>query len=212
MKSIKALIFDLDGVIVSTEHNHYMAWKRTADQLGIPFSETENETLKGLSRVDSLQAILKLGKVELSNQQFNHLIEEKNHFYRESISELSRADLLPGVLNVLETSKSKGIPMAIGSASKNAPFIIELLQLKEYFNIVVDGAMVQNPKPDPEVFLMGALNMDVNPENCIVFEDAESGIEAAKKGGFIAVGVGNPNIKNRADYYLNDLTEFNFSL
>lgn len=208
----KALIFDLDGVIVTTEHNHFVAWKKTADQLGVPFTERENERLKGLSRVDSLNEILHLGNIEISASQFNQLIEEKNAFYRASITDLSRKDLLPGVLNVLDTAREKGIPMAVGSASKNAPFIIELLALKDYFEIIVDGTMVQNPKPDPEVFLNAAKFMNISPKDCVVFEDAESGIKAAQSGGFVAVGVGNPSIKDLADYYLNDLTEFNFTL
>jgi beta-phosphoglucomutase len=212
MTPIKAIIFDLDGVIVTTEHNHYLAWKKTADQLGIPFSENENEMLKGLSRIDSLKVILHLGNKEISDDQFNQLIDEKNTFYRESIANLSREDLLPGVLNVLEQAKSKGIPLAVGSASKNAPFIVGLLELDPYFEIVVDGTMVKNPKPNPEVFLCAAKHLNVDPAECIVLEDAESGINAAKAGGFRAIGVGNKHIAELADYYLNDLTEFNFNI
>ena len=208
----KGLIFDLDGVIVTTEHNHYVAWKRTADQLGVPFTEKENELLKGVSRIDSLKKILELGNKSIDKEEFDALLLEKNNFYRDSIAELTRKDLLPGVLYLLETAKSAGIPMAIGSSSKNAPFIIELLGLQDYFKAIICGNKVKDPKPHPEVFLNAAKEMGVEPYECIVFEDAESGIEAAKAGGFFAVGVGNPNIAQVADLYLNNLTEFKLNI
>ena len=208
----KGLIFDLDGVIVTTEHNHFVAWKRTADQLDVPFSEKENELLKGVSRVDSLKKILELGNKTISQDQFDSLLLEKNKFYLDSIAELTREDLLPGVLDLLNEARELGIPMAIGSSSKNAPFIIELLNLQNYFVTIIDGNKVKDPKPHPEVFLNAAEAMQLNPADCIVFEDAESGILAAKAGGFFAVGVGNPNIASMADLYLNDLTEFKLNI
>jgi beta-phosphoglucomutase len=208
-KEIKGLIFDLDGVIVSTEHNHYVAWKRTADELGISFTEKENENLKGLSRIDSLKAILAQENVTISEDEFNSLLDDKNEFYLESITELKQSDLLKGVKELLDEAKLKGLKMAIGSSSKNAPYIIKLLGLTEYFAIIVDGNMVSDPKPHPEVFLNAAKGMGLDPEQCIVFEDAESGIKAAKAGGFFAIGVGNENIATLADLYLTDLTEFN---
>jgi beta-phosphoglucomutase len=210
-KEIKGLIFDLDGVIVSTEHNHYVAWKRTADELGISFSEKENENLKGLSRVDSLKAILAQENVTISEDEFNSLLDDKNEFYLESIAELKQSDLLKGVKELLDEAKTKGLKMAIGSSSKNAPYIIKLLGLTEYFAIIVDGNMVSDPKPHPEVFLNAAKGMGLDPEQCIVFEDAESGIKAAKAGGFFAIGVGNEHIATLADLYLTDLTEFNLN-
>lgn len=206
----KGLIFDLDGVIVTTEHNHYVAWKRTADQLGVPFSEKENELLKGLSRIDSLKKILELGNLpEMDEATFNKLLTEKNNFYKDSIQNLSRKDCLPGVIELLDSAKEKNIPMAIGSSSKNAPFIIDKLELKHYFEIIVDGTMVEQPKPHPEVFLNAAKFMNLKPEDCIVFEDAESGVKAAKSGGFLAIAVGNENIASLADKYISSLTEFN---
>jgi beta-phosphoglucomutase len=204
----KGLIFDLDGVIVTTEHNHFIAWKRTADQLGISFTEKENELLKGMSRIDSLRIILEIGKKSISQEQIEALLVEKNKFYRDSITGLTRKDLLPGVLNLLQVAKEHNIPMAIGSSSKNASFIIELLDLDEYFVTIIDGNKVSYPKPHPEVFLNAARELELDPSECIVFEDAESGIQAAKAGGFYAIGVGNPNIALLADLYLNDLTEF----
>ena len=204
----KGLIFDLDGVRVTTEHNHFVAWKRTADELGIPFSEKENELLKGMSRIDSLRIILELGHKSISQEQMDDLLLEKNKFYRDSIAELSRKDLLPGVLDLLNHAKEQNIPMAIGSSSKNAPFIVSLLDLDAYFVTIIDGNKVSDPKPHPEVFLNAAKELGLDPSECIVFEDAESGIQAAKAGGFFAIGVGNPNIAELADLYLNNLTEF----
>lgn len=206
---IKGLIFDLDGVIVSTEHNHFVAWKRTADTLGIPFDEKDNEQLKGLSRVDSLKAILSLGKIEISESDFNHYLESKNDFYLDSIASITSENMLKGVADLLKIAKEKGILMAVGSSSKNAKFILERLNLRDVFHTVVDGNMVENPKPNPEVFLKGAQAMGLKPNECVVFEDAESGIKAAKDGGFFAIAVGNPTIADLGDLYLSDLTEFN---
>lgn len=208
----KGLIFDLDGVIVTTEHNHFVAWKRTADQLGIPFTEKENESIKGLSRIDSLKTILEMGNVSLPQEEIEILLLEKNNFYRDSIAELSRKDLLPGVLDLLNQAKEQNIPMAVGSASRNAVFIISLLELDDYFVTIIDGNKVKDPKPHPEVFLNAAAALGLKPADCIVFEDADSGIKAAKAGGFFAIAVGNPSIANLADLYLNDLTEFKLNI
>jgi beta-phosphoglucomutase len=208
----KGLIFDLDGVIVTTEHNHFVAWKRTADQLGIPFTEKENESIKGLSRIDSLRTILEIGNVSLPQEEIEILLLEKNNFYRDSIAELSRKDLLPGVLDLLNQAKEQNIPMAVGSASRNAVFIISLLELDDYFVTIIDGNKVKDPKPHPEVFLNAAAALGLKPADCIVFEDADSGIKAAKAGGFFAIAVGNPSIANLADMYLNDLTEFKLNI
>lgn len=208
MDKIKALIFDLDGVIVTTEHNHFIAWQRTAHALGIEFEEQHNELLKGVSRVDSLKKILELGSKQISSEEFDALLKSKNDFYVDSIQALNQSDLLPGVLNLLTEAKEKGIKLAIGSSSKNANFILKLLQIAHFFDVVIDGNGVEFPKPHPEVFLNGAKALGLLPEQCIVFEDAASGIKAAKDGGFTAIAVGNPNIADLADTYFNDLTEF----
>ncbi len=205
---VKALIFDLDGVIVTTEHNHFIAWKRTAESLGIPFEEEHNELLKGVSRVDSLKKILELGSKTISTEEFNALLISKNEFYVDSIQDLNQTDLLPGVLSLLEEARSKDIKLGIGSSSKNANFILKLLKIDHFFDVVIDGNGVEHPKPHPEVFLNGAKALSLTPAECIVFEDAASGITAAKAGGFIAIAVGNPNIAEMADTYFNDLTEF----
>lgn len=205
---MKAFLFDLDGVLVSTEHNHFLAWQRCAHSLGIAFTEKENELLKGVSRADSLKKILELGSKTISSAEFEALLKSKNAFYLESIQDLNQDNLLPGVLDVLKQAKEKGIRLGVGSSSKNAHFILDKLHISHFFEVVIDGNGVQDPKPHPEVFLNGAKALGLDPAVCMVFEDAASGIAAAKAGGFIAVGVGNPHIATVADIYLNDLTEF----
>jgi beta-phosphoglucomutase len=205
---MKAFLFDLDGVLVSTEHNHFLAWQRCAHSLGIEFTEKENELLKGVSRVDSLKKILELGSKTISDTEFEALLKSKNDFYLDSIQELNQSNLLPGVLDLLNQAKERGILLGVGSSSKNANFILDKLRIRSYFQVVIDGNGVQDPKPHPEVFLNGAKALGLDPSVCMVFEDAASGIAAAKAGGFTAVGVGNPNIKDQADIYLNDLTAF----
>jgi beta-phosphoglucomutase len=205
---IKALLFDLDGVIVSTEKNHFEAWRETASKLGIPFSEHDNEALKGVNRVDSLKQILELGNKTVSSEEFESLLVFKNDMYLDSITTLSKADLLPGVHALLVHAKSIGIKIGLGSSSKNAPMILTRLGITDLFDVIIDGNGVTHPKPNPEVFLNGAKALALAPSDCLVFEDALSGIAAAKAGGFIAIGVGNPMLKGVADVYFNELTEF----
>ncbi len=205
---IKGLLFDLDGVLVSTEHNHFIAWQQTANALGIPFTETDNEALKGVSRIDSLKKILELGAMTLDETKFNELLIQKNNFYLDSIQDLSKENLLKGVSDLLNEEKRKGLKLAVGSSSKNAKHILKLVGIIDYFDTIVDGNDVLYPKPHPEVFLKGASILGCHPNECIVFEDAISGIAAAKEGGFIAYGVGNPSLKALAHYYLDDLTQF----
>ena len=211
MSPIKGLLFDLDGVLVTTEHNHFIAWQRCAHSLEIAFTENENELLKGVSRVDSLKKILELGAKTISNEEFEALLKSKNDFYLESIQSLNASDLLPGVAALLEEAKNKGILLGVGSSSKNANFILGKLGIAHYFDVVIDGNGVSDPKPHPEVFLNGAKALQLEPKQVLVFEDAASGIAAAKAGGFTAVGVGNPHISKQADIYFNDLTEFSLA-
>ena len=205
---IKGLIFDLDGVLVTTEHNHFIAWKNTAEILGIPFNEEDNEQLKGISRVDSLKKILELGNKTISNETFNELLTKKNEYYLNSIADINQSNLLPGVLSVLKNAQLHGLKCAVGSSSKNARFILSKLQIDSYFSVIVDGNDVSFPKPHPEVFLKGAQQMGLEPFECIVFEDAKSGVQAAKEGGFTAIGVGNPTLIDFVDSYLHNLNEF----
>ena len=208
MARIKALLFDLDGVIVSTEKNHFEAWRETASKLGIPFSEHDNEALKGVNRLDSLKQILKLGNKTVSAEEFESLLVFKNDMYLDSITSLSKDDLLPGVHALLLQAKSMGVKIGLGSSSKNAPMILTRLGITDLFDVIIDGNGVTHPKPDPEVFLNGAKALGLAPSDCLVFEDASSGVAAAKAGGFIAIGVGNPMLKGVADVYFNELTEF----
>lgn len=208
MGEVKGLIFDLDGVVVSTEQNHYASWMKIAELLGAEFNEAVNENLKGVSRADSLRFILKNSKIEIDEDRFNQLLVQKNEFYRESIGDLSEKNILPGVTELLQKAKQDGVKVMIGSSSKNARFILDKLGLLEVFDHIVDGNDVEFPKPHPEVFLNGAKLAQLNPEDCIVFEDAASGIKAAKEGGFKAVAVGNPHIKELADEYYETLIDF----
>ena len=205
---IKGLIFDLDGVIVSTETNHFDAWRVVAQKLNIEFNEVDNEKIKGLSRSDSLDVICDLGSVQMNHSERLEYLQMKNKMYLHSIQSLNSDDLLPGVLNLLKEARKKGLKLALGSSSKNARYILEKLFITDYFDVIVDGNDVEFPKPDPEVFLKGAKGMGLNVTDIVVFEDAESGILAAQKGGFYAVAVGNRKLKECADEYIDHLGEF----
>ena len=205
---IKGLIFDLDGVIVSTETNHFDAWRVVAQKLNIEFNEVDNEKIKGLSRSDSLDVICDLGSVQMNHSERLEYLQMKNKMYLHSIQSLNSDDLLPGVLNLLKEAQKKGLKLALGSSSKNARYILEKLFITDYFDVIVDGNDVEFPKPDPEVFLKGAKGMGLNVTDIVVFEDAESGILAAQKGGFYAVAVGNRKLKECADEYIDHLGEF----
>lgn len=211
MAKLKGLIFDLDGVLVTTESNHFTAWKKIADQLQIPFDEERNEHLKGVSRADSLKRILDWGNREVDADTFQALLNEKNDFYLESIADISREQMLPGTLDLLVEARDRGLLLAVGSSSKNAKFILEKLQIIDWFTTLVDGFGVAHPKPHPEVFLNAAKGLGLKVEECIVFEDAQSGIEAARAGGFKTVGVGNPSIANECDFFYPSLENFTLS-
>ena len=208
-KPVKGLLFDLDGVLVNTENNHYISWKSIAEELNLPFDMHFNEHLKGLSRADSLQFILNSGSIELPQERFNSILTLKNSRYLDSIKNLNESNILPGVVGLLSKAKSLNIKLGVGSSSKNARFILERINLTHYFDVIVDGTDVLHPKPNPEVFLTGAKAMGLLPRDIIVFEDALSGVEAATKGGFKVFGVGNIELKKVLGDYLNDLTEFN---
>ena len=207
---INAFIFDLDGVIVSTAENHFNAWKKIADSLSISFNEKENEKIKGLSRLNSLNEILKLGEVKLKKSEKELLLKKKNKDYLDSLSNLSEKNLICGVKNVLDQTKQKNIKLAIGSSSKNAKFILNKLNIIHYFDVIFDGTNVKNPKPSPEVFLKSSNYFKLCTTKCLVFEDSLSGVQAAKKGGFNVVAVGNKKISKIADYYIDDFVDFEF--
>lgn len=195
---IKACIFDLDGVIVDTAKYHFQAWRRLANELGFDFSEADNEQLKGVSRMESLEIILKWGGVALSDEQKIEWADRKNEWYKALISNMTPDEILPGVPEFLAQLQSNGIRIALGSASKNALPVIESIGLGPVFEVVIDGTQTTLSKPDPQVFRLGAQRLGLKPYECIVFEDAESGVEAALNGRFYAVGIGRPEVLGKA--------------
>lgn len=197
----KGVIFDLDGVIVSTDGLHYKAWKQMADQEGIYFDQVINNRLRGVSRMESLEIILERAEKKYTEEEKLEMAARKNELYRASLSTLTPADILPGVAPVLERLRAMGIKLAIGSSSRNTPAILQQIGLGDFFDAVADGNQIQNSKPDPEVFLLAAKLLELSPEDCVVVEDAFAGIDAAKAGGMKAVGVGDA-----ARYEKSDLT------
>ena len=197
----KAAIFDLDGVIVDTAKYHYLAWKRlAAEKYGFEFSEQDNERLKGVSRMRSLEILLECGGITgVSEEEMQADATLKNEWYVEYISKIDESELLPGAREYLVWLHEQGIKTALGSASKNAGIILKNIGVTELFDAIIDGNCVSRAKPDPEVFLCGARALGIDPANCIVFEDAEAGIEAAIAGGMKCVGIGDPARLNRAN-------------
>lgn len=211
MNEIKACLFDLDGVIVDTAKYHYLAWKALADKLGFEFTETHNERLKGVSRMTSLEILLEIGKITLTEDEKTKYATEKNELYRSYILKMEEDEILPGVKTFLNELKEKNIKIALGSASKNAGTILNRLNLQSYFDAVVDGTKVSKAKPDPEVFLLGAKLLHMKPEQCIVFEDAEAGIEAAVNANMKSVGIGNEENLYKADTVMPGFDGITFS-
>lgn len=191
---IKACLFDLDGVLVDTAKYHFIAWRELARHLGFEFTEKDNERLKGVSRMRSLEILLEVGNIEVSNAEKEHFAAVKNEKYVELINRMTPGEILPGVESFLSDIKGFGIKTALGSASKNSPLIMEKTGLSKYFDAIVDGNIISKAKPDPEVFLKGAELLHIDPKYCIVFEDAVSGIEAALNAGMRCVGIGNADI------------------
>ncbi len=188
---IKAVIFDLDGVIVSTDDCHYRAWKKMADEEGIYFDREINNRLRGVSRMASLDIVLEKSRKEYSEDEKIELATRKNEYYKELINELTPNDILPGVRERLEILKNNGIKTAIGSSSKNTPIILERIGLDNFFDAVSDGNNIKNSKPDPEVFVKAAEMLDIEPEFCMIVEDADAGIEAGKRAGMRTLAVQN---------------------
>ncbi len=203
----KGFIFDLDGVIVDTAKFHYLAWRKLANNLGFDITENQNEQLKGISRLKSLEIILEWGKVKLSQDEFMEQMALKNDNYLSYISTMTKKDLLPGVSNVIDYLSENNIPFALGSASKNARIILEKTDLIHKFKAVVDGNDVKKAKPNPEVFLIAASKLKIEPENCVVFEDSVAGIQAANTANMISVGIGEKDILNEADFIFSDFIE-----
>ena len=200
---IKAVLFDLDGVIVSTDHCHYRAWKRMADEEGIYFDEKINDRLRGVSRMASLDIVLERAARAYTDAEKKELAERKNGYYRELISDLTPADILPGATGNLNELKENGVLVAVGSSSRNTPIILKQIGLADFFDAVSDGNNITRSKPDPEVFLSAAEMLGVSPADCLVVEDADAGIEAGKKGGMKTLSVKGAK---GADYFAPDLS------
>jgi len=206
MKKEIAFIFDLDGVIVDTAKYHYLAWRNLANALGFEFTEAQNELLKGVSRIQSLEILLSIGKVNLSEEKKQTLLLQKNKEYLEYVNKMTSEEILPGVNDLLNFLEINDIKYALGSASKNAPLILEKVGLLNRFAAIVDGNDVSKAKPDPEVFLIGAKKLGMKSENCVVVEDAIAGVQAANAAKMISIGIGDANVLNEADYVFKDMT------
>ena len=202
---IKGFLFDLDGVIVDTAKYHFLAWKRLADELSIPFTEDDNELLKGVSRMRSLDIILELGKQNLSIDVKEKLAAKKNAWYVDYIIKMTPEEILPGALEFIQQAKAQKIKIALGSASKNAITILERLNITNHFDAIISGNEVSQAKPDPEVFLKGAEALGLKPEECVVFEDAAAGVEAAINGKMKCIGIGSANVLGAADIVVEGL-------
>ncbi|KPU26847.1 beta-phosphoglucomutase [Caloranaerobacter sp. TR13] len=212
MVKIKACIFDLDGVIVDTAKYHYLAWRKLANELGFDFTEKDNEKLKGVSRMESLEILLGLGNVKVDEETKFKLAEKKNNWYRELISKMDETEILPKVKDFISELKNAGIKVAIGSSSKNTMTILNSIKMTDVFDVIIDGNKITKAKPDPEVFLLGAEALGVKPNECVVFEDAKAGIEAAKKAGMYAVGIGSKEILKEADKVIPDTNSLTFDI
>lgn len=206
----KGCIFDLDGVICDTAKYHFLAWKKLAERLEIPFTEKENEMLKGVSRIDSLKILLSLKNILPKEDELLRLADLKNNWYREYIQQITPDELLEGVLEFIVALKSHNIKIALGSVSKNAPDILNSLNITQYFDAVIDGNRVSHAKPDPEVFLSGASELMLDPKSCLVFEDAISGVKAAHNAGMKCIGIGDSSILSEADYVIPGFRDFSY--
>jgi beta-phosphoglucomutase len=204
---VQGAIFDLDGVLVDTAKYHYLAWRRLAGELGFDFCEQDNERLKGVSRMRSLEILLETGNYTMSDAEKAEAAAKKNGWYVEYLRTLDENALLPGVREFLERLKNGGVKTALGSASKNAPLILERLGIAGLFDAIIDGNAVSRAKPDPEVFLKGAEALGLPPNFCVVFEDALAGIEAARAGGMRVIAVGKPELLPGADRYISSLKD-----
>lgn len=207
---IKACIFDLDGVLVDTAHYHFLAWKRLAKEFDYELTEEINEELKGVSRMKSLDIVLHHANVSLENQKKALLADRKNGWFTEYVHNMNPDELFPGVRELFSKLRNDDIKIGLASSSKNAKTIIEILGIQNEFETVVDGNMIVHSKPDPEIFLLAAKNLGIEPAACVVFEDAEAGVEAALAAGMKCVGVGNFTKLKRANRIVDSIQNFNY--
>ena len=208
---LKGIIFDLDGVITDTAEYHYLAWKKTAEEIGVPFDREFNEELKGVSRMESLYKILDHGNVRdnYTEEQIEGLATEKNFFYQTLIKEITPKEILPGMKEFLTECKGAGLKIALASASKNGPFILDRLEVTSFFDTIVDPGALKKGKPDPEIFLKAAEQLQLKVEECVGVEDAEAGIEAIKGANMFAIGVGTKDRMKKADWQIDSTVEIN---
>ena len=204
---MKAIIFDLDGVLCQTDEFHYLAWKTIADELKIPFDRKINEKLRGVSRMASLEIILQKANRTFTNSEKVALAERKNAIYRKYLDMMTEKDLASGAKAVLTELSEKGLQLAIGSSSKNTQLIVDKLQIADFFTAIIDGNQIKHSKPDPEVFLLAAQKLEMQPANCLVVEDAEAGVEAAIRGGFQVAGIGSARDVAKVNFKLATLTD-----
>jgi beta-phosphoglucomutase len=203
---IQACIFDMDGVLVDTAKYHFQAWQKLAGQLGFSFTAEHNELLKGVSRMRSLEIILDMSGISLSMAEKEHYCELKNGWFLEYVHQMDEREIFPGVVEFLKELNARKVPISLGSASKNAPEILQKTGLAQYFDQVVDGSMVTEAKPAPDIFLCAARLLNTPPEHCLVFEDAAAGVEAARRAGMKCIGVGLPDALPGADFWITDFT------
>lgn len=203
----KGIIFDLDGVLCSTDRYHYLAWKQTAEEVGAPFDENINMKLRGVSRMESLEIILSGSKKTFDAAEKERLAAEKNDRYRKLLAQMSPADMPAEVRNTLTALHDAGLKLAVGSSSKNAAFILERLDAAHYFDAICDGTMIRHSKPDPEVFVKAAGMLGLEPADCLVVEDAAAGLEAARAGGMDCAIVGTAPMPFEPTYHMQDVTK-----
>jgi beta-phosphoglucomutase len=210
LTNFKACIFDLDGVIVDTAKYHFLAWQRLAQELDIQFTEHDNERLKGVSRVESLKIILEIGQKNLPQAEFESAMTRKNGWFLDYIHQMTPEEILPGVQAFLDELKAQNIKIALASSSKNAHTILSQIKMLAYFEAIIDGNQVVETKPNPEIFLKAAAALGEHPQDCIVFEDAIAGVEAARNGGFRVVGIGLPEVLGEADIVVAGFKELHW--
>ncbi|TZE82310.1 beta-phosphoglucomutase [Calorimonas adulescens] len=207
MLRYEGMIFDLDGVLTDTARFHYAAWKRLCEEIGCYFDEIINEKLKGIGRMESLNIILNENDIEISDEGKQFLADRKNLYYKEMISKITPMDLLPGVSELFQRLNELGVKKAVASASRNACTVLERLGIIDYFQYIVDTDRIKNGKPDPEIFLNASKGLGIPPKKCIGVEDSQAGIEAIKKAGMYAIGIGKPDTLYKADLVLRDLRD-----
>lgn len=209
---IKGCIFDLDGVIVDTAKYHFQAWRRLAGELGFEFNEHHNERLKGVSRMASLDILLEVGGLTFNDSEKQGLAARKNLWYLEYIERMTPAEILPGVTEFMSLTRSAGLKTALGTASRNARIILNQIGLSGAFDSIVDGNRITHAKPDPEVFLIAAADLKLDPGECLVFEDAIAGVAAAHNGGMKCIGIGRSEILTQADRVIPDFKNASLDL